>query len=50
MSTAIANYGNWEFLLANALIEPDADRLPWSEVRTLKGPGPHHDVLRYPPY
>jgi hypothetical protein len=28
MSTAIANYGNWEFLLANALIEPDADRLP----------------------
>ena len=28
MSTAIANYGNWDFLFANALLEPDRDRLP----------------------
>jgi hypothetical protein len=28
MSTAIANYGDWEFLFANALLEPDGDRLP----------------------
>jgi hypothetical protein len=28
MSTAIANYGDWDFLYANALLEPDGDRLP----------------------
>ena len=28
MSTAIANYGDWDFLFANALLEPDGDRLP----------------------
>jgi hypothetical protein len=28
MSTASANYGDWEFLFVNALIEPDADQLP----------------------
>jgi hypothetical protein len=28
MSTAIANYGDWDFLFANALLEPDRDRLP----------------------
>jgi len=28
MSTAIANYGDWDFLYANALLEPDRDRLP----------------------
>ena len=28
MSTAIANYGDWGFLFANALLEPDRDRLP----------------------
>ena len=28
MSTAIANYGNWDFLYANALLEPDGNRLP----------------------
>ena len=28
MSTAIANYGDWEFLFANALLEPDGVRLP----------------------
>ena len=28
MSTAIANYGDWDFLYANALLEPDGNRLP----------------------
>jgi hypothetical protein len=28
MSTAIANYGDWDFFFANALLEPDGDRLP----------------------
>jgi len=28
MSTAIANYGDWDFLFANALLEPDGNRLP----------------------
>jgi len=28
MGTAVANYGNWDFLYANALLEPDANRLP----------------------
>jgi hypothetical protein len=28
MSTAIASYGDWDFLYANALLEPDGDRLP----------------------
>ena len=27
MSTAIANYGDWDFLYANALLEPDGNRL-----------------------
>jgi hypothetical protein len=27
MSTAIANYGYWEFLYANVLLEPNEDRL-----------------------
>jgi hypothetical protein len=26
-STAIASYGDWDFLFANALLEPDGDRL-----------------------
>jgi hypothetical protein len=26
-STTIANYGDWDFLFANALLEPDGDRL-----------------------
>ena len=28
MSTAIASYGDWDFLYANALLEPDGNRLP----------------------
>jgi hypothetical protein len=28
VSTAIANYGDWDFLYANALLEPDGNRLP----------------------
>ena len=28
MSTAIANYGDWDLLYANALLEPDGERLP----------------------
>jgi hypothetical protein len=28
MSTAIANYGGWDFLFASALLEPDGERLP----------------------
>jgi hypothetical protein len=28
MSTAIANYEDWDFLYANALLEPDGNRLP----------------------
>jgi hypothetical protein len=27
MGTTIANYGEWDFLYANALLEPDGDRL-----------------------
>ena len=27
MSTAIANYEDWDFVFANALLEPDGDRL-----------------------
>jgi hypothetical protein len=26
-STTIASYGDWDFLFANALLEPDGDRL-----------------------
>jgi hypothetical protein len=26
--TTIANYGDWDFFFANALLEPDGDRLP----------------------
>lgn len=28
MSNAITNYGDWDVLYANALLEPDGDRLP----------------------
>ena len=28
MSTTIANYENWDFLYASALLEPDGNRLP----------------------
>ena len=28
MSKAIGSYGEWDFLFANALLEPDGDRLP----------------------
>lgn len=28
MGTTIANYGEWDFLYANALLEPDGNRLP----------------------
>jgi hypothetical protein len=28
MNTAIANYADWDFLFANALLEPDTNRLP----------------------
>jgi hypothetical protein len=28
MSTAIATFGDWDFLFANALLEPDRHRLP----------------------
>ena len=28
MSTAIASYGDWDSLYANALLEPDGNRLP----------------------
>jgi hypothetical protein len=28
MSTAIASFGDWDFLYANALLEPDGNRLP----------------------
>ena len=27
-STTIVSYGDWDFLFANALLEPDGDRLP----------------------
>ena len=27
MSTTVASYGDWDFLFANALLEPDGDRL-----------------------
>ena len=28
MSTAIATFGDWDFLFANALLEPNGERLP----------------------
>jgi hypothetical protein len=27
MATAVTRFGNWDFLYANALLEPDRDRL-----------------------
>ena len=28
MGTTVANYGEWDFLYLNALLEPDGNRLP----------------------
>ena len=28
MGTTVANYGEWDFLYPNALLEPDGNRLP----------------------